>query len=166
LVKDELDFAQEKGDKRSTNSASLHRINMTSDYESNDSPNSSDHSDNVTAYDEVAGSPPKKVIYSHGTTSSSQKSWVSLWPCSMYISLSFSVLKKHYALLACNASSHSFLIQFLKLNWKKHPNIFFLDVDLYETCTVESYFHGKKILCFDTKKHVYGVFFIANPFDS
>ncbi|XP_048768883.2 cGMP-inhibited 3',5'-cyclic phosphodiesterase 3A-like isoform X3 [Ostrea edulis] len=76
LVKDELDYAQEKGDKRSTNSASFHRINMTSDYESNDSPNSSDHSDNVTAYDEVAGSPPKKVIYSHGTASSSQKSWV------------------------------------------------------------------------------------------
>ncbi|XP_061176789.1 cGMP-inhibited 3',5'-cyclic phosphodiesterase 3A-like isoform X2 [Saccostrea echinata] len=76
LVKDELDYAQEKGDKRSTNSASFRRINMTSDYESNDSPNSSDHSDNVTAYDEVAGSPPKKVIYSHGTTSSSQKSWV------------------------------------------------------------------------------------------
>ncbi|XP_078309758.1 cGMP-inhibited 3',5'-cyclic phosphodiesterase 3A-like isoform X3 [Crassostrea virginica] len=76
LVKDELDFAQEKGDKRSNHSASFGRINMTSDYESNDSPNSSDHSDNVTAYDEVAGSPPKKVIYSHGTPSSSQKSWV------------------------------------------------------------------------------------------
>lgn len=76
LVKDELDFAQEKGDKKSNNSASFRRINMTSDYESNDSPNSSDHSDNVTTYDEVAGSPPKKVIYSHGTPSSSQKSWV------------------------------------------------------------------------------------------
>lgn len=107
LVKDELDFAQEKGDKKSNNSASFRRINMTSDYESNDSPNSSDHSDNVTTYDEVAGSPPKKVIYSHGTPSSSQKSWVSLRPYSQCIPL-LCTTQEHSALSACRTSSIPF----------------------------------------------------------
>ena len=116
LVKDELDFAQEKGDKRSNHSASFGRINMTSDYESNDSPNSSDHSDNVTAYDEVAGSPPKKVIYSHGTPSSSQKSWVSLRPCSqcIYIYLSFCTTREH-CITASKTSSLPFHVCFIIL---------------------------------------------------
>lgn len=41
--------------------ASFKRLNMTSDYESNDSPSSSDHSDNVNTSDELVGSPPKKL---------------------------------------------------------------------------------------------------------
>ena len=37
------------------------RLNITSDYESSDSPGSSDHGDNVTSTDDLAMSPPKSV---------------------------------------------------------------------------------------------------------
>ena len=44
--------------------ASIRKMNVTSDYEScNESPSSSDHSDNILTSDEISsGSPPKKVI--------------------------------------------------------------------------------------------------------
>ena len=44
--------------------SSIHKKNVTSDYEScNESPSSSDHSDNILTSDEMSsGSPPKKVI--------------------------------------------------------------------------------------------------------
>lgn len=39
------------------------RKNITSDYEScNESPSSSDHSDNIPTADDFSGSPPKKMI--------------------------------------------------------------------------------------------------------
>ncbi|XP_071114452.1 cGMP-inhibited 3',5'-cyclic phosphodiesterase 3A-like isoform X2 [Haliotis cracherodii] len=41
-------------------SAFSKRFNITSDYESSDSPSSSDHSDNVGTNEELVGSPPKK----------------------------------------------------------------------------------------------------------
>lgn len=43
-------------------SVSVKRLNVTSDYESNDSPSSSDHSDNVLTGEDLVGSPPKKLI--------------------------------------------------------------------------------------------------------
>lgn len=50
---------------------SLRRLNITSDYESNDSPSSSDHSDSVVTSDDlVSGSPPKRVVYNRGSSSS------------------------------------------------------------------------------------------------
>ncbi|XP_021363582.1 cGMP-inhibited 3',5'-cyclic phosphodiesterase A-like isoform X2 [Mizuhopecten yessoensis] len=50
---------------------SLRRLNITSDYESNDSPSSSDHSDSVlTSDDLVSGSPPKRPVYNRGSSSS------------------------------------------------------------------------------------------------
>ncbi|XP_069104375.1 cGMP-inhibited 3',5'-cyclic phosphodiesterase 3A-like isoform X2 [Argopecten irradians] len=49
---------------------SLRRLNITSDYESNDSPSSSDHSDGVmTSDDLVSGSPPKRPMYNRGSSS-------------------------------------------------------------------------------------------------
>ena len=42
------------------------RFNMTSDYESSDSPSSSDHSDNVVTSDDLSVSPPKKSMFSAG----------------------------------------------------------------------------------------------------
>ncbi|XP_033739630.1 cGMP-inhibited 3',5'-cyclic phosphodiesterase A-like [Pecten maximus] len=49
---------------------SLRRLNITSDYESNDSPSSSDHSDGVmTSDDLVSGSPPKRPVYNRGSSS-------------------------------------------------------------------------------------------------
>jgi hypothetical protein len=58
------------------------RANITSDYESNDSPSSSDHSDNVvTSEDFVTGSPPNKSLFSsssiHEDSSTLQKQRVS-----------------------------------------------------------------------------------------
>ncbi|KAL5010806.1 hypothetical protein ScPMuIL_013111, partial [Solemya velum] len=44
---------------------SLRRLNITSDYESSDSPNSSDHSDTVLTADDLSGSPPKKLSLQH-----------------------------------------------------------------------------------------------------
>lgn len=44
---------------------SLRRLNITSDYESSDSPNSSDHSDTVITADDLSGSPPKKLTLQH-----------------------------------------------------------------------------------------------------
>ncbi|XP_060073053.1 cGMP-inhibited 3',5'-cyclic phosphodiesterase 3A-like, partial [Ylistrum balloti] len=50
---------------------SLRRLNITSDYESNDSPSSSDHSDSVVTSDDlVSGSPPKRPVYNRGSSSS------------------------------------------------------------------------------------------------
>lgn len=75
LAKDEFEAGVEEGDRSKIISkehfASFRRLNVTSDYESNDSPSSSDHSDNVmTSDDLVSGSPPKKVIYSRGNVTS------------------------------------------------------------------------------------------------
>ena len=81
LAKDDNDSGEEgerlKGKEQQL--SSFKRLNMTSDYESNDSPSSSDHSDNVmTSDDLVSGSPPKKSHISRGNVhSSSQKQWVS-----------------------------------------------------------------------------------------
>lgn len=49
------------------------RKNITSDYEScNESPSSSDHSDNVPTVDEFSASPPKKIITARVVDSSTQ----------------------------------------------------------------------------------------------
>lgn len=42
-------------------SALIQKRFITSDYESSDSPSSSDHSDNVCTAEDTAGSPPRKV---------------------------------------------------------------------------------------------------------
>ncbi|KAK3583959.1 hypothetical protein CHS0354_033754 [Potamilus streckersoni] len=47
-------------------SSHIRKLNVTSDYESNDSPSSSDHSDNVPTSDELLSvSPPKRVTIAH-----------------------------------------------------------------------------------------------------
>ena len=68
LVKAELDSSAEDRLKVSAlhkeHLSSIRKMNVTSDYEScNESPSSSDHSDNILTSDEMSsGSPPKKVI--------------------------------------------------------------------------------------------------------
>ena len=61
--------------------SSIRKVNVTSDYEScNESPSSSDHSDNILTSDDLSsGSPPKKVInraVGIFTITASDKGWV------------------------------------------------------------------------------------------
>ena len=76
LAKDKDSFIPvEEVDKSSQHVPSNRRLNLTSDYESNDSPSSSDHSDSVlTSDDPVSGSPPKRVNYIRGSIGSSHPS--------------------------------------------------------------------------------------------
>lgn len=86
LLKTDTD-SQDEGDgsnfmKDTQHSSVRTRANITSDYESNDSPSSSDHSDNVvTSEDFVTGSPPNKSLFSsssiHDDSSTLQKQRVS-----------------------------------------------------------------------------------------
>ncbi|KAK3098462.1 hypothetical protein FSP39_019711 [Pinctada imbricata] len=81
LARDDNDSADE-GDRLRGREQQFKRLNMTSDYESNDSPSSSDHSDNVMTSDDllITGSPPKKSHISRGNSSlhsSSQKQRVA-----------------------------------------------------------------------------------------
>lgn len=75
LVKGDIDSVEERLRISAFNKEHLASIrkNVTSDYEScNESPNSSDHSDNIPTADEFSGSPPKKVVIARPGDTSAQ----------------------------------------------------------------------------------------------
>lgn len=83
--------SQEEGEGSSHNKDFLQhssvrtRANITSDYESNDSPSSSDHSDNlVTSEDYVTGSPPNKSLFSSGIHEESLQKQMVSWKQDFY----------------------------------------------------------------------------------